>query len=59
MPAQPAEAAAGGGRCTCGGPDRTDAAEETDADDRTDPEGTHGCRIMLSAIHSDKGADLP
>ena len=37
MPAQPADAATGGGRGACAGPDRTEVLEAADAADRTDP----------------------
>ena len=37
MPAQPAEAAAGGGHGACVGPDRTEVLDAREAADRTDP----------------------
>jgi len=44
MPAQPADAATGGGRGACAGPDRTDVLDAREAADRTDPTvGASGC----------------
>ena len=61
MPAQPADAATGGGRWGCDGPDRTEVLEAAEAADRTDPamepfEGSELAIARSQPVHPRPGA---